>query len=229
VEYNNYLDAEMKKTALALALMFTFSCLLVISQIQTGNASDKLYLWELHNEGAQVEAEYQIRITAPDSWQANTPYEVTVRVISKNYYEVKIDSAKTVLESENFSLEAFSQEEPKILTQPADIYSEKFSFNIPTDKLVSGENFTVSAIAVISLSSVSGSSEGLNGTWNNYNNPLTASLYFSSQSTSSPEPTPTPPEGHSYSIPAIFLIGPSIVIVMVGLGLLVYLKKRHKP
>jgi hypothetical protein len=218
--------AVMKRTALALITIFVI--LFVGSRAQEVMASDELYLWKLQYPGAQVTAEYQIHITAPDSWQANTPYNVYVNLISKNYYKVQIDSAKVILESEAFSLESFSQEEPKMLTEPADIYAEKFSFNLPTDKLVTGEKFTVSATAVISLSSVAGSSEGLNGTWNNYDDPVTAKLYFSSQSTSSLEPTPTPPEGDPYSNPAIFAIGPVIAIVVGAVFLLVYFKKRKQ-
>jgi hypothetical protein len=47
-------------------------------------------------------------------------------------------------------------------------------------------------------------------------------------SASSPlsEPTPTPPEGSSYSIPA-FVIG-SVIAIAIGLGLLVYFKKRKQ-
>ena len=41
----------------------------------------------------------------------------------------------------------------------------------------------------------------------------------------STEPTPTPPEGSPYSIPALFLIGPVIVIAS-SLALLVFFKKR---
>ncbi len=41
----------------------------------------------------------------------------------------------------------------------------------------------------------------------------------------STEPTPTPPEGSSHSIPAIVVIGP-VIPIAVGLGLLVYFKKR---
>ncbi len=44
-------------------------------------------------------------------------------------------------------------------------------------------------------------------------------------SSPSTEPTPTPPEGSSYSIPAIVVIVP-VIPIAVGLGLLVYFKKR---
>jgi multisubunit Na+/H+ antiporter MnhC subunit len=227
VEYNNYLDAEMKKTALAITL--TLTALLFVSQIQTSRASDKLYLWELHNEGAQVEAEYQIRITASDSWRRNVPYEVNIRMISKNSYPISIDSAKAVLKSENFSLESLSQETP-IQPDPTEsrIYEEKFAFNIPAEKLIGGENFTVSAIAVITLSSVAGSNDGLNGTWDNYANPVIVSLYFPSQSTlptQSPESTPI-----VEPFPTTLLIGSvvAVAVAVVGLGLLVYLKKRRR-
>ena len=42
----------------------------------------------------------------------------------------------------------------------------------------------------------------------------------------SPEPTPTPPEGSSYSIPAIVVIG-LVIPIAVGLGVLLYFKKRN--
>jgi hypothetical protein len=220
------LGAVMKR---ALAILCIVATLLIFSQIQTSTAADKLYMWELHNEGAKVTAEYQIHITASDSWEADTPYEVDVRLISKNYYRVKIDSAKVILNrGKSFTLESLSKQEPKVLTEPGDYWEETFSFNLPTDKLVSGGNFTVLAIAVVSLSSVGESSEGLNGTWDNYDSPVTARLYFSSQSASSPEPTPTPPEGSPYSIPALFVIGAVIAIAFVCLGLLLYFNRRKR-
>jgi hypothetical protein len=49
--------------------------------------------------------------------------------------------------------------------------------------------------------------------------------YPSSASSPSPEPTPTPPEGSSYSIPAIVVVGP-VIVIAVGVGLLVYFIKR---
>jgi hypothetical protein len=217
------LGFQMKRVYVTL---FVLTTMLIVSSLQVVLAADELYMWELHNEGANVTAEYQIHITASDSWEAETPYEVDVKLISKNYYSVKIDSAKVILNrGKSFKLESLSKQEPTVLTKPSDYWKETFSFNLPTDKLVNGQNFTVTAIAIVSLSSIAGSSEGLNGTWDNYDNPVTARLYFSSQSTSSPEPTPTPPEGSPYSIPAIVVIGP-VIAIAIGLGLLVYFKKR---
>jgi hypothetical protein len=213
----------------ALAILCIVATLLIFSQIQTSTAADKLYMWELHNEGAKVTAEYQIHITASDSWEADTPYEVDVRLISKNYYSVKIDSAKVILNrGKSFKLESLSNQEPRVLTEPGDYWAETFSFNLPTDKLDSVQNFTVTAIAIVSLSSVAGSSEGLNGTWDNYDSPVTAKVFLSSQSASSPEPTPTPPEGSSYSIPALFVIGAVIAITFVCLGLLLFFNRRKR-
>ena len=177
----------MKRTAIVL---FLLTSIFFVSQIQTGMAAQEIYLWELPNEDGHFTNEYQIVVTASDDWQPDVPYEVTVRLTTKNSYDVKIDSAEVILNSSEFSLESLSEEESVALTDIGDYWEKKFTFEIPSEKLVSGENFTLSIVAVITISAVPESGDGVEGTWDNYGEPVTVSLYAPSQSTLS-EPAPT--------------------------------------
>lgn len=120
-------------------------------------------MWELLYEDGHTN-EYQISISASDDWQPDLPYEVKVRLTTKNSYDVKIDSAKVVLNSESFSLESLNEEEPAVLTDIGDHWEKKFSFEIPSEKLAGDENFTLSIAAVIAISAVPESVDGLKGT-----------------------------------------------------------------
>ena len=175
--------------------------------------SDKLYLWKLQNEEAKVTAKYQIHITASNSWEADAPYKVKVKLLSKNYYIVKIDSAKVILNIGSFTLESLSEKEPAILREPADYWEKTFTFDIPLDKLVSGKNFTVSAVAVISISNVPESTWELNGTWNNFDKSVTARLHFTSQ---------------SESILNTIVMVSMTSVTLVSASILIYFKKRKQ-
>jgi hypothetical protein len=208
-------------------VLFLLTVLFFVNQIQISMASQEIYLWKLFDEVTHVTAEYQIVITASDAWEADMPYEVNVRLTTKNYYGVRIDSAKVILNSENFSLESLSQEEPAVLTYAGAYWEEKFAFDIPSEKLVSGENFTVSVVAVISISAVPESGYGFVGTWDNYGNPVTVNLYFLSQATT-PTPSPSPePTPEAEPFPTTLVIASIGSAAIVGLGLLVYFKKRN--
>ena len=196
------------------AVLFLLLVLLFVTQIQTSIAHQKIYVWELSNEDWKITNEYQIVITASDAWQPNMPYEVKVRITTKKYYDVKINSIKVIFNSESFVLDSLNEEE-KVFTDAGDYWEKKFAFEVPTEKLGSDQNFTVSIIAIINISAVPESVDGLKGTWDNYDEPLTVSLYLPSQSTLL-EPFPT----------TLFVASVASVAV-VGVGLLVYFKKRN--
>jgi hypothetical protein len=200
----------MRKIITVFLILITF---LVATQIQTSLAAQKIYMWELPNEDWQIINEYQIVISASDSWEPDIPYEVSVTMTTKNSYDVKIDSAKVILSDENFALESLSKQEPTIFMDEGDHWTEKFAFEIPSEKLVSGENFTVSIVAVISISAVPESVDGLKGTWNNYDRPVIAKLYF-------------PPQPDLQPFQMALIVASVASVVLVGVGFLIYFKKR---
>lgn len=192
----------MKKCTLAFFFLIT---LLLANQIQISEAFQETYSW----------APCRIEIISSDDWQPATGYEVTVRVtlVSSSSYKWKTNSVKVILSSESFVLDSVNQLPTNNLTVLSDYWEKNFAFDLPSEKLARGQNFTLSIVALLNMTSYTTYSH-YEKVWDNYHDPLTVVLRM---------PPLTPLEN-------ALLIGAVIATVTVVAGIVGFVvwRKRKK-
>jgi len=220
VEHTSYFDAEMKKTALAKILISALLCsaAVVAHLVESGKANP-----------------YDL------------PVDTSISVYSQSYVpyqDVQCESCNVTLTIQVILV--YDQDDPR---WPDKIHLDGICYILDGHPLVYVHDFTVEDYvdygrdkqdflmytALVRLEDLSEGNHTVTAYANDtrnayaYINHISSSYNFTVNSTQQTPPTPTPiPETKPF--PIVLLIG-SIIAIMaaaIGLGFLVYLKKRHK-
>ena len=125
-------------------------------------------------------------------------------------------SVKVNLSSENFVLDSVNQLPTNNLTVLSDYWEKKFAFDLPSEKLARGRNFTLSIVALINMTSYTTYSH-YEKVWDSYRDPLTVVLSM---------PFITPLESQLL----VLLIVATVAVIVGIVGFVVWRKrKKEKP
>jgi len=123
---------------------------------------------------------------------------------------------KVILSSENFVLDSVNQLPTNNLTVLSDYWEKKFAFDLPSEKLARGRNFTLSIVALINMTSYTTYSH-YEKVWDSYRDPLTVVLSM---------PFITPLESQLL----VLLIVATVAVIVGIVGFVVWRRrKKEKP